>query len=84
MVGVGVIFCQLGLDVEDTLAEDGKIVDGVGGVAIHSKVPSDIAWEPTFEMHAGPVLVDTVYTELTEECLKLGVVLQDGAGPKHD
>ena len=83
-VGAGVLFCQLGLDVEDVLAEDGEIVEGVGGVAIHSNVSSDIAWEPAFEMHASPVLVDAVFAELTEECLKLSVVLQDSAGPKHN
>ena len=84
MVGVGVLFCQLGLDVEDMLVKDGKIIEGVGGAAIHSNVSLDIVWEHMFEMHVGPVLVDAVFTELTEECLKLGVVLQDGAGPKHD
>ena len=83
MVGAGVLFYQLGLKVEDMLAEDNEIIEGVSGVAIHGNM-SDIAWEPMFEMHAGPVLVDAIFTELTEECLELGVVLQDGVGPKRD
>ena len=84
MVGAGVLFCQLGLNVEDTLAEDGEIIEGVGGADIHGNMSSDIAWEPAFEMHVGPVLVDPIFTELTEKCWELGVVLQDGMGPKHD
>ena len=84
MVGAGVLFCQLGLNVEDTLAKDGEIVGGVSGAAIHSNVLLDIAWEPMFELHVGPVLVDAIFAELTEECLELGMVLQDGAGPKRD
>ena len=84
-VGAGVLFCQLGLDVKDALAEpDGEIVEGVGGAAIHGNMSSDIGWEPEFEMHVGPVLVDAIFAELTEKCLELGVVLQDGAGPKRD
>ena len=55
MVGAGVLFYQLGLKVEDTLAEDNEIIEGVSGAAIHGNVSSDIAWEPTFEMHVGPV-----------------------------
>ena len=81
---MGVLSCQLGLNVEDALAKDGEIVEGVSGAAIHSKVSSHIAWEPTFEMHVGAVLVDAVFAKLTEECLELGVVLQDSVGPKRD
>ena len=83
-VGAGVLFCQLGLDVEDTLAKDGVIIKGVSRVAIHGNLSSDIAWQPTFQMHAGSVLVDAIFTEMTEKCLELGVVLQDGMGPKCD
>ena len=83
-VGAEVLFCQLGLDVEDMLAEDGEIVEGVGRMAIHVNMSSDIAWEPTFKMHAGPVLVDAIFAKLTEKCLELGVVLPDGSGPKRD
>ena len=79
-VGAGVLFCHLGLDVEDALAKDGEIIEGVGGVAIHSNMSLDNVWEHTLEMHAGPVLVDAIFTELTEKCLELGMVM----GPKHD
>ena len=47
MVGAGVLFCQLGLDVEDVLAEDGEIVEGVGGAAIHSRAGVRNAWRPS-------------------------------------
>ena len=76
-VGVGVLFYQLSLNVEDMLAKDSKIIKGVSGVAIHGDMSSDIAWEPTFEMHVSPVLMDAIFTELTERCLELSVVLHD-------
>ena len=81
---MGVLFCQLHLNVEDTLAKDSEIVKGVGGAAIHGNVSSDIAQEPAFKMHVGPVLVDAIFTELTEKCLELSMVLRDGMGPKRD
>ena len=77
IVGVGFPFYQLGLNVKDTLAEDSEIIEGVSGVAIHGDMSSDIAWEPTFEMHVSPVLMDAIFTELTERCLELSVVLHD-------
>ena len=62
-VGVAVLFCQLGLNVEDTLAKDGEIVEHVGGAAVHGNVSSNIAWEPVFEMHVGLVLVDATFAK---------------------
>ena len=83
-VGARVLFYQLGLNVEDTLTDDSEVVKGVGWAAIHGDMSLDITWEPEFEMHVGPVLVDAIFAELTEMCLDLSMVLQDDVGPKRD
>jgi len=71
---------ELPIDIEHALTERREVIEGVGGTSINCDVSADTSREPSFEVEAGPVHVDDVFTNLGNHSLEFSIVFKNGTG----
>jgi len=71
---------KLSIDIEHALTERREIIEGISGTSTNRDVSPDTRREPLFEVEAGPVHVNNVFTNLGNNSLKFSMVLKNGTG----
>jgi len=71
---------KLSIDIEHALTECREVIEGVGGMSINRDVSVDTHREPSFEVEAGPVHVNDVFTNLGNNSLEFSMVFKNGTG----
>ena len=75
-----VLLGKLSIDIEHTLTECCDVIKRVGGTPIHRNVLADTHSKPLFQVKAGPVHVNDVFTNLENNGLKFHMIFKDRMG----
>ena len=75
-----VLLGKLSIDIKHMLAKGCEVIEGVSGAAINRNVLADACSVSSFEVEAGPVHVNDIFTDLRDNSLEFSTVFKDGTG----